>query len=160
MRLNCDIVSLTGSLECVKYQCLWENICAIFWLYSTRIYDAMLFLTQESYTMRTRQNCRYFADSIFKCASISGFFCILIQVSLDVFPWCPINNKAALAQIMAWLRTGGNLLSESNMARSTETYMRHSASMSRLFRDLHIHSSLCHLSGTKPWSKTKSMCNI
>ena len=45
-------------------------------------------------------------------------------------PKVPIDNKQALAQIMAWRLTGDKPLSELMMAHFTDAYMRHSASMS------------------------------
>ena len=42
----------------------------------------------------------------------------------------PVDNDAALVQIMAWCRTGNKPLSEPVMAWVDDAYMRHLASMS------------------------------
>ena len=42
-----------------------------------------------------------FADDIFKCIFMDEKFCISIRISLKFVPKCPIDNKAALVQVMA-----------------------------------------------------------
>ena len=54
---------------------------------------------------------------------------ISIKISLMIVPKGPINNIAALVQIMAWRRSDDKPLSEPMMV-SLMTHMRHSASMS------------------------------
>ena len=54
---------------------------------------------------------------------------ISIKISLMFVPKGPINNIAALVQIMAWRRSDDKPLSEPMMV-SLLTHMRHSASMS------------------------------
>ena len=66
-------------------------------------------------TLRPRQNGWHFAD-IFKCIFLNEKGCILIKISVIFVPMGPINNIAALVQIMAWRRSGHKPLSEPNMA--------------------------------------------
>ena len=56
----------------------------------------------------------------------SFFFWILIRSSLKFVPKGPIDNKAALAQVMTWRRKGDKLLPEPMPTQFT-AYMRHSA---------------------------------
>ena len=81
-------------------------------------------------TLRLRQNVRHFADDISKCISLNEHFLILNKIWLKCVPCGLIENKAALVQIMAWHRTGNKPLSEAMLVCCTDTYMRHSASMS------------------------------
>ena len=53
-----------------------------------------------------------------------------IEISLKFVPKGPINNIPALVQIIAWCSSGNKPLSEPMMAKFTNTYMRHLASMS------------------------------
>ena len=62
-------------------------------------------------SLRPRQNGRHFADNIFKCIFLNENIWILIKISLKFVPKGPINNIAALVQIMAWRRPGGKPLS-------------------------------------------------
>ena len=50
----------------------------------------------------TRRNGHHFTDNNFKCIFIDDKFCISIQISLRFVPKGPINDKAALVQVMAW----------------------------------------------------------
>ena len=50
---------------------------------------------------------------------------IPIQISLKFVPRSPIDNKAALVQVMAWRRTGDKPLPEPMMAQFADAYMRH-----------------------------------
>ena len=63
--------------------------------------------------LRPRQNCHHFPDNIFKCIFLNKNGRISIKISLKFVPKVPINNIAALVQIMAWHRPGDKLLSES-----------------------------------------------
>ena len=54
---------------------------------------------------------------------------IWIKISLKFVPKGPINNIPALVQIMAWHRPGDEPLSKPMMARLTDAYMSHLASM-------------------------------
>ena len=73
-------------------------------------------------TLRTRQNCRHFADDIFKCIFLNENICISIKISLKSVPKIRINNIPALVQIMARRRPGDKPLSES-MVASLLTHM-------------------------------------
>ena len=52
------------------------------------------------------------ADNIFKCIFLNENEKIQIQISLKLVPRSPIDNKAALVQVMAWRRTGDKPLPE------------------------------------------------
>ena len=65
------------------------------------------------------------ADGIFKCIFLNENDWIPIQISLKFVPRNPIDNKAALVQVMAWRRTGDKPLPEPMMAHFTDAYMRH-----------------------------------
>ena len=64
------------------------------------------------YTLRPRQNGCHFADDSFKRTFLNENFRIPIKNSLNFVPKGPINNIPALAQIMAWRRSGDKPLSE------------------------------------------------
>ena len=68
------------------------------------------------YTLRLRQHGRHFADDTFKCIFLNENVIIAIKISLKFVPKGPINNIAALFQIMAWRQTGDKPLSEAMMA--------------------------------------------
>ena len=55
-------------------------------------------------TLRPRQNCRHFADDIFKCIFLNENVWISLKISLKFVPKGRINNIPVLAQIMAWRR--------------------------------------------------------
>ena len=63
-------------------------------------------------TLRPRQDGRHFADDIFTCNFFNENCCILIKFSLKYVRKGPIDNNAALVQIMAWRRSGDKPLSE------------------------------------------------
>ena len=65
------------------------------------------------------------ADDIFKCIFLNENDRTLIQISLKFVPSSPVHNKPALAQVMAWLRTGDKPLPEPMLAQFTDAYMRH-----------------------------------
>ena len=65
------------------------------------------------------------ADDIFKCIFLSENDRISIKISLTFVPRSPIDNKAALVQVMAWRRIGDKSLPEPMMAEFTYAYMRH-----------------------------------
>ena len=52
-------------------------------------------------------------------------FYILIQISLNFVSKSPIDNEAALVQVMAWPQTGDKPLPESMLTQFTDAYMRH-----------------------------------
>ena len=65
------------------------------------------------------------ADDIFNCIFLNENDRIPIQISLKYTPRSPIDNKSALAQIMAWHRTGDKPLPEPTMTQFIDAYMRH-----------------------------------
>ena len=52
-------------------------------------------------------------------------FFILIRISLKFVPKGPIDNKAALVQVMARRQTGDKPLPELMLTQFTDAYMRH-----------------------------------
>ena len=56
-------------------------------------------------------------------------FCILIQISLKFVPKGPIDNKAALVQVLACRQTGDKPLPEPMVTHFTDAYMRHLGEM-------------------------------
>ena len=102
----------------------WKNYLGqhwfIFWtiagLGCWRIF-ASLDLNDLINTLRPRQNGRHFADDIFKCIFLNENVWIPIEISLKFIPKGPINNIAALFQIMAWRRSGDKPLSEPMMIK-------------------------------------------
>ena len=80
-------------------------------------------------SLRPKQNRRNFADDVFKCNFLKENVWIPIKISLKFVPEGPINNIPALAQMMAWRRTGDKPLSEPMMTQFNDAFMRHSASM-------------------------------
>ena len=65
------------------------------------------------------------ADNIFKCIFLNENDRIVISISLKFVPRSPIDNKAALVQVMAWHWTGDKPLSEPMLTQFTDAYMRH-----------------------------------
>ena len=65
------------------------------------------------------------ADDIFKCIFLNDNDRISIKISLKFVPKGPIDNKSALAQVMAWRRTGDKPLPEPMLTQFTDAYMRH-----------------------------------
>ena len=66
-----------------------------------------------------------FGDDIFKSIFMNEKFCISIWISLKFVPKGPIDNKAALVQIMAWHLTGGKPFLEPMLTQLTDAYMQH-----------------------------------
>ena len=62
-------------------------------------------------TLRPKQDCRHFADDIFKCIFLNENAWILFKISLNFVFKIGINNITALVQIMAWCRPGDKPLS-------------------------------------------------
>ena len=99
-RLNNTIFQYLSSKE---YDILISKVtCTLVWL------GAII-----TFAWRPRQNGRYFADDIFRRIFFNENVCISIKISLKFVPKGPINNIAALVQIMAWRRPGDKPLSES-----------------------------------------------
>ena len=59
-------------------------------------------------TLRPRQDCRNFPDDIFRCIFLNENTWIAIDISLSFVPKGPIDNIPAVAQIMAWRRSGAS----------------------------------------------------
>ena len=78
-------------------------------------------MTLTPSTLRPKQNGHHFAAE--NC-------CILGYVFMYIVPKGPIYNNPALVHIMASHQTGDKLLSQPIMAKFTDAYMRHLASMS------------------------------
>ena len=53
----------------------------------------------------------FLVDNIFKWIFLNENGRIPIQISLEFVPKSPIDNKAALVQVMAWCRIGNKPLS-------------------------------------------------
>ena len=71
------------------------------------------------------QNGRHFGRLHFKCIFLKENDIIPIQISLKSVPVSPIDNKAALVQVMAWCRTGDKPLPEAMLIQFIDAYMRH-----------------------------------
>ena len=67
-------------------------------------------------TLGPRQNGCQSPDDTFKCIFLNENVRILIEISLKFVPKGPIDNKPALAQIMAWRWPGDKPLSEPMLA--------------------------------------------
>ena len=63
------------------------------------------------------------ADDIFKCIFLKENDRIPLQISLRFVPGSPIDNKAALVQVMAWCQTGDKPLPEPRLTQVTDAYM-------------------------------------
>ena len=85
-------------------------------------------MTNLSYWCRDKR--RHFADHIFKFISLNENIWTSINISLKFVPEGRIKNISTLVQIMAWYQTGDKPLPEPMSVCCTDTYMRHSASMS------------------------------
>ena len=66
-------------------------------------------------TLRPRENCRHFADCIFKCILFNENVWISPKLALKFVPKVSFDNILALLQIMAWRRSGDKSLSEPMM---------------------------------------------
>ena len=62
---------------------------------------------------------------IFSCIYLNENDRIPIQIPLKYVPLSPIDNKAALVQVMAWRRIGDKPLSEPMLTRFSYAFMRH-----------------------------------
>ena len=69
------------------------------------------------------QNGRHFADGISKCIFMNEKLCISIRFSLKFVPWCPIDSKSVLVQVIAWHRAGDKQLSEPMLTQFFDAYM-------------------------------------
>ena len=71
------------------------------------------------------QNGRYLGEDSFKCIFMNEKFFILIWISLKFVSKIPIDNKAALVQVMARCWIGDKPLPEPMLTPFTDAYMRH-----------------------------------
>ena len=65
------------------------------------------------------------AHNIFKRIFLNENARISIQISLKFVPKGSIDNKPALAQVMAWRRIGDKPLSDPILTQFTDAYMQH-----------------------------------
>ena len=63
-------------------------------------------------------------DDKFRCAFSNENDRFPIQISLKFAHRSPIDNNAALVQVMAWRRTGDKPLFEPMLTQFTDAYMR------------------------------------
>ena len=61
------------------------------------------------------------SDNIFKCNILNENVWSEITILLKVAPLCPIDNKSALVQLMAWCQTGDKPLAEPMMTLYYDT---------------------------------------
>ena len=122
-----------------QYTCLNWNYIWLIWLHSPRqsfclsFYQAHMplwnLVTTVSACILTLnsshhgQNGRHFPGDILKCIFMNEKFYILIQILLKFVPKGVIKNIPALAQIMAWRRSGDKPLSEPMLTQFTDAYM-------------------------------------
>ena len=72
------------------------------------------------------QNGRHFADDTFKRNLLNKmFFFLSIRFSLKFVPNGPMDNKAALVQVIACRRTGDKSLPKPMLTQFIDTYKRH-----------------------------------
>ena len=65
------------------------------------------------------------ADDNFKCVLFNENYRIPIRISLKFVPKSAIDNKPALAEVMAWCRRGNRPLLEPVLTQFTDAYMQH-----------------------------------
>ena len=70
-------------------------------------------------------NGRHFADDTFIYIFMNENICSLIRILLKFISKCPIDNKPALVQVMAWRRTDDKPLPEPMITQFTDAYMQH-----------------------------------
>ena len=73
----------------------------------------------------TVRDCQLIPLDIFKCIFMNKNDTILIHISIKFVPKSRIDNKAALALVMACRRTGDKPLPETMQTQFTDVYMRH-----------------------------------
>ena len=72
-----------------------------------------------------RKNRRHFSDDVFRCISVNGKFCILVQISLKFGAMGPIDNNPTLIHIMDCCQIGDKPLSQLMLTQFTDAYMWH-----------------------------------
>ena len=71
------------------------------------------------------RNGHHFADDNLICIFVNENICILIQNKVKFVPWCPIDNRSVLVQVMAWWRNGDKPLPEPMLTQLMDAYMQH-----------------------------------
>ena len=66
----------------------------------------------------------------FQAHFLNENFSLSTKISLKYVPWCLTDNMSALAQIMAWRRSGDKPLSDPMVSQFSDTYIRHPDLMS------------------------------
>ena len=79
-------------------------------------------------TMNPKQIARHFADNILRSIFFNENGCILIWISLQFVPECPIH-KSVSVQVMAWCQRGDKLLLGPIMTQFTDAYIDSPGSM-------------------------------
>ena len=87
--------------SCIHGLTLWES------LWVTEDGDIVL-----ANILRPRQNGQQSAVDSFNCIFLTENCCVLVKISLIFVPKGPVDNNLALVQIMAWLQTDDQPLSE------------------------------------------------
>ena len=64
-------------------------------------------------------------DDIFKCILLNENERVPIRISLKLGPRSPIDNKPALARVMAWHRTSDKPLPDPMLTQFTDAFMWH-----------------------------------
>ena len=54
----------------------------------------------------------HFADNLFKYIFMNENFCLSYQISQNLIPKGPIDNKSTFVQVLIWYQTGAKPLSE------------------------------------------------
>ena len=96
-----DLVVLTG-FECISAE-------------QKTLYKMADEISPKVNSWRPRQNCRHFADDIFKCIFLNENVRISFKIALIFFLEVRINNISSLVKIMAWRRPSDRPLSEPMM---------------------------------------------
>ena len=94
----------------------FETPLRLLWRHCNELYPVTLHIVSVSpstvNTLMSRQNCRHFADDIFKCISWNKNVWISLKITLKFVPNVRNNNIPALVQIMARYRPGHKPTSE------------------------------------------------
>ena len=99
----------------------WRKLTLLSGLHSLEPGDQYKWWGAYLNTSRPRQNCRHFADDIFKCIFLSENAWVLLKILLKFVPKVRFNNIPALVHIMAWRGLGDKPLSEPMMVIGIDT---------------------------------------
>ena len=114
-------------------QC-WQLISEVLWhspesIFIVSTQATILYNEFENYTFLTHlpldKMAAILSDDIFICISVNENDRIPIKIPLKFVPMSPINNKLALAQVMAWHWTGDKPLLERILTQFIDAYMWH-----------------------------------